>query len=203
MSIRPVRIVSSLAAPLAFAALALGAPDAHADPSPPRSAVAPAREPDVLPWSRRFPPPATKPAAYSRPRVPGQPKAPAPPARPAPAAVASTSGPTMVSIEIRELVAATPARIERFTLPLGELGSSSRIDTQVGDAEWRISVHREGRDAAAPLRFDVRKSVRVPKAPSTEARVNAGVRMSAGQHVVIASMDRPDGSRTEVLAQLN
>lgn len=34
MSIRPVHIVSSLAAPLAFAALSLGAPDAHADPPP-------------------------------------------------------------------------------------------------------------------------------------------------------------------------
>jgi hypothetical protein len=200
MSIRPVHVVSSLALPLAFAALSLAAPDARADAPPKRAATAPAREPDLLPWSRRFPPPQTKPAAYSRPRVAAQVKA---PARPAPAAVATSApSPTMVAIEIREIRAGAPAQIERFSLPLGELGSS-RIETQIGNAEWRISVHREGSGASAPLRFDVRKSVHVPKSPSTEARVNAGVRMSAGKPVVIAAVDRADGSRTEVLAQLN
>lgn len=188
--------LASLGAPLAFAAITLATPDARADAAAVREVRAGSRS-DVRPWSRRFPPRPTAPAALAIPRVPAQPKA--PPVR-APAPRAAAPAPAVVAVEIREIRAGAPTQIERFSLPLGDHGST--IESRVADAEYRISVHRAGSGAGAPLGFDVRKSLHLPKGQSTEARVLASVRLSAGQHVVIAAMDRPDGSRTEVLAQL-
>lgn len=209
MSIRLAQITPTIAASAAFAALCLAAPAAHADVTPSRPPAvrsdAKAAQRDVLPWSRRFPPRATSPAAFSRPRIAAQtkaaPPAPRPVTAPAVAPAATAPSPTMVAIEIREIHSGGPTQIERFSLPLGDLGSS-KIESRVGDVEYRIAVVREGSPAASQLAFDVRKSHFGPKSSSSEAQVRASVRMSAGQHVVIAAMDRSDGSRTEVLAQL-
>lgn len=177
-----IRLVSSAtAAPLTFAVLSLVAPSAFADPP------------------RR---PVTVPAAYSRPRVAERPR-PATPARPAPPATlaAPAASSVVVSIEVREIRAGARTTIERFTFPVTERGAS-RIDSRVGDLEYRIAVHREGGGATAPLSFDVRKLERLPKNLTSESKVNASVRMAPGQPVVVAAMDRADGSRTEVLAEL-
>jgi len=196
MKIRLVQVVASLAAPLTFAALSLGAPDARAESAPRRGT------PPTSHGPRRFAPPPTAPAAYSRPRVPAQLAAP-PATRTTPTQppAASSASPVMVGIEIREIRAGAPAQLERFSLPLGD-GGQSRIEVRAGDSEYRLSLHRDGPGPNAPLVFDVRKSQRTAKGPSSEARVNATVRVRAGQPVVIAAIDRPDGSRTEVLAQI-
>ncbi|MBI3200385.1 MAG: hypothetical protein HYZ29_02510 [Myxococcales bacterium] len=173
------RLISS-AAPLIFAALSLAPTIALADP--------PKR-------------PVTVPTAYSRPRVAERPR-PLTPPRPAPppAVAASTPSPLVVTIEVREIRAGARTMVERFSFPVTERGAS-RIDSRVGDLEYRITVHREGGVSGAPLSFDIRKLERLGKT-SSESKVSASVRMTAGQPVVIAAMDRADGSRTEVLAEL-
>lgn len=172
-----IRLAKSFAAaPVCFAALSLSAPSAHADPP------------------RR---PALVPAAHSRPRIAARP---VPLARPAPVAVAGAAIPALIAIEIREIRAGSPSKVERFSFPVTERGAS-RIDSRVGDLEYRITVHRDGAGAAAPLAFDIRKSERRGNA-SSESKVSASLRMKSGQPVVIAAMDRADGSRTEVLAEL-
>lgn len=174
-----IRLVQSFAAaPLCFAALSLAAPSAHADPP------------------RRT---ATVPAAQSRPRIALRPAPPPLPA-PAPAVVAGAAIPALIAVEIREIRAGAPSKVERFSFPVTERGVS-RIDSRVGDLEYRITVHRAGSGAASPLAFDIRKSERRENSQS-ESKVSASVRMKPGQPVVIATMDRADGSRTEVLAQL-
>lgn len=197
MSFRPIHFASTLAAPLCFALVTFATDDARAESAPSRS-VAPKTASPVSAWPRRFPPPRVKPAVYARARVAAQPKAPA--AQPA-VAPANAPTPVVVTVEVRELRTGAPSRVERFTITLAEAGSS-RIETRAGDTEYRIAVHREGSGAKAPLAFDVRKLERVSRAPANEAQVRASVRMSPGSSAVIASIERADGSRTEVLAQL-
>jgi hypothetical protein len=108
--------------------------------------------------------------------------------------------PALIAVEIREIRAGAPSKVERFSFPVTERGVS-RIDSRVGDLEYRITVHRAGSGVASPLAFDIRKSERRENSQS-ESKVSASVRMKPGQPVVIATMDRADGSRTEVLAQL-
>lgn len=50
--------------------------------------------------------------------------------------------------------------------------------------------------------FNIRKLERLPKNLTSESKVSASVRMAPGQPVVVAAVDRADGSRTEVLAEL-
>ena len=123
------------------------------------------------------------------------------PVRPPPAPVASaTSVSLQVSLEIRESSPGTPVRVERFTLPLTD-HNQSKIRSRIGDTEYTIGVHRDGPDPDSPLEFDLDKSQRGPGTRS-EAAVHASVRIKARQRAVIARMDRSDGSRTEVIAEL-
>ncbi|MFO0568983.1 MAG: hypothetical protein U0263_25215 [Polyangiaceae bacterium] len=162
----------------------------------------------VRPWSRRFPPPATVPALLTRPvaapRItpPPRPQKTAPVVRSAPAAApASTPPPEFVFIEVREIKTGQASQIERFSVPLGE-HDAARIETHVGDVDYSLSAKRQGIERTAPIAFEVRKSQRGPKSVASESQVRTSLRMANGTRVLIASIDRADGSRTEVLAEL-
>lgn len=210
MRFRSVHIASLFVAPLACTVLLLSATEARAEPASQR---AHATQPDaqrpagLTTWPARFSPRAMLPVARgARPaRAPhSAPAAPTPPraTRPqASTAQPSAAQPNLVALEIRELRAGAATEIERFSLSLGGDGSS-QLETRVGDVEYQIGVRRDGAGALAPLGFDIRKRQRGPRASTSEAQIRASVKMLAGKSVVIATIDRADGSRTEVLAQI-
>lgn len=106
-----------------------------------------------------------------------------------------------ISVEVVDVAPGRPRRVERFTIPVLERGSS-KVQSRVGNTEYEIGVRQEGDEADAPLGFDVSRSERGPIATSSEAKVRASLRIKPGQRATIARISRADGSRTEVVATL-
>lgn len=106
-----------------------------------------------------------------------------------------------VSLEVKDSIPSRAALTSRFALPLGDRGGA-RIVSSASDHEYRISVRRDDETKDAPVSFDIERSQRGPSPQLSEAKLRAVVRMRPGQKVVVARIERSDGSKTEVIASL-
>jgi hypothetical protein len=109
--------------------------------------------------------------------------------------------PSTVSLEIRDTAPASASQLSRFALPLGDRGGA-QIVSSADDHEYRINVRRDDYAPESPVMFDIERSRRGGDSRVKEAKLRAVVRMRPGQRVVVARIERADGSRTEVLATL-
>ncbi len=130
----------------------------------------------------------------------------APPARVAPIQMQVRKAraprvPTGIAIEIRDSAPQHGSQVSRFSLPLFDHGGS-RVESEAADHVYKIDVHRDGDDVSSPIFFDLQRSQRGRDSHVNEAKLHAIVRMKPGQRVVIARIERSDGSRTEVVATL-
>jgi hypothetical protein len=117
---------------------------------------------------------------------------------------AATRAPTVsstVSLEVKDSMPARASLTSRFALPLGDRGGA-RIVSSASDHEYRISVRRDDDTPDSPVSFDIERSQRGPTPQLSEAKLRAVVRMRPGQKVVVARIERSDGSKTEVIASL-
>jgi hypothetical protein len=115
-----------------------------------------------------------------------------------------TNASSVLTLDIVDRAPSRRADSVRLSLPLHAEGASF-MEMQGGEADYRVRVSRQGSpEQPGPLRIDLRRidRRRVEDVDRRNLQLEVSVDLRAGQRVVIARLDRPNGGSTEVTASL-
>jgi hypothetical protein len=123
----------------------------------------------------------------------------------APAAAKARSS-SVLSLEIVDRAPSRRAQTVRLSVPVHERGSS-RVESNAGNADYKAEVQRLGSPGdPGPLRIELRRIDRrshsETDAHRADIRLEVNVELRSGERTVLARLERPDGSSTEVQASL-
>jgi hypothetical protein len=123
----------------------------------------------------------------------------------APAAAKARPG-SVLSLEIIDRAPSRRNQTVRLSVPVTSRGSS-RVESNAGNADYKAEVQRTGSpDDPGPLRIELRRIDRRSHSESdahrADIRLEVSVELQTGQRAVLARLERPDGSSTEVHASL-
>lgn len=125
------------------------------------------------------------------------------PPKPPPARAASSP---VLHVDVVDRASGGARQNVRLSLPLGQTGVSS-IETRAGSSEYQLRVHRDGApETPGPLRIDLRRTDLRRHSESadqrSDLRLDVRVSLQRGERALIARLERPDGSTTDVSAAL-
>jgi hypothetical protein len=107
----------------------------------------------------------------------------------------------LVSLEVRDQEPGRTTAVERVSVPLSDRGST-KLDSWLRGSRYKLQVVRESESMPDALSLELHREPRGDSPQSAEISASAVVRMKPGQRVVIARIERSNGSRTEVSATI-
>ena len=122
-----------------------------------------------------------------------------------PPAAAKVHHPLLV-IDVHDRGSNRAAQNIRLSIPIAPTGSAV-IETRAGHAEYDVTVVQHGpREQPGPIslklqRSDMRRHLG-PDEPKSDLRLEVTLELRRGQRATVARMERPDGSKTEIVASL-
>jgi hypothetical protein len=120
----------------------------------------------------------------------------------APAARSSRNQPRapQVELEVRDSEPGHAAAIERVSVPLSDR-AATKLDSWLRGSRYKVEIVRPDRDNPDSVSVELRREPR-SESGAAEVSTSAVVRMKPNQRVVIARIERSNGSRTEVIATI-
>jgi hypothetical protein len=117
----------------------------------------------------------------------------------------AASGPVL-HLDVVDRTSSGTRQTVRLSLPLAERGSSS-VEARAGSSEYHLSVGRDGApETPGPLRIDLRRTDQRRHSETadqrSDLRLDVRVTLQRGERALIARLERPDGSTTDVSAAL-
>jgi hypothetical protein len=112
-----------------------------------------------------------------------------------------SSGVRQVELEVRDQEPGHSAAIERVSVPLSDRGPT-KLDSWLRGGRYKLQIMRESPDMPNALSVELHREPRSADPGSADIATSAVVRIEPGQRVVIARIERSNGSRTEVLATI-
>ena len=122
-----------------------------------------------------------------------------------PPATAKANHPLLV-IDVSDRGSNRATQNIRLSMPIAPTGGA-KIETRAGNAEYEVTVVQHGpREQPGPLsiklrRSDMRRNLG-PDEPKSDLRLDVTLELRRGQRAMVARMERPDGSKTEISASL-